>query len=136
MTNNPYAQANKAYGQMNDEGMKPVEIVVELYKGMLRFLREAKGHAAEKDFMAMFHKCDRAFKVIEALQAHLMDSDETASMTETLRTFYAVTYTRISKVLDTPDAQAEFDSIIASVQQVYESWYKIAYPARDTAAQG
>ncbi|MBI1326385.1 MAG: hypothetical protein GC136_01960 [Alphaproteobacteria bacterium] len=134
--NNPYGKAHKAYGAMDDEGKSGVEIVVELYKGMIRFLREAKAAHEVGNHVEMFQKCDRAFKIIEALQAHLNSDGEAAGLAKTLQDFYLTVYTRISKVLDTADPSAEFDSIIASVQQVYESWYKVAYPNSSIATEG
>lgn len=124
MTANPYSQASSAYLQTRDENMDGMEIVLECYKGIIRFLREAKAAYGKDDLEKMCYWVERALKVIESLHANL-DMNQGGKDAEFLHEFYVVLIGRSGKILDRPDVNHEFDQLIAYIQPVYEQWYKL-----------
>lgn len=125
-TNNPYGKALGAYQQTRDENLSQMEIVLELYKGMIRFLREAKAAHAKGDFETMMHWVDRFLKVVEALHVNV-DDEAGGEDAQFLAEFYTVLTGRIGLVLDRPDPQHEFQQLIDYIQPVYERWYELVH---------
>lgn len=124
MTANPYIQASSAYLQTRDENMGGMEIVLECYKGIIRFLREAKAAYAQDNLEKMCYWVDRALKIIESLHANL-DMSQGGKDAEFLHEFYVILIGRLGKLLDRPDVTHEFDQLIGYVRPVYEQWYKL-----------
>lgn len=124
--NHPYGKALGAYQQTRDENLSQMEIVLELYKGMIRFLREAKAAHAKNDLETMMYWIDRFLKVIEALHVNL-NEEEGGEDSQFLTEFYTVLTGRIGLVLDRPDPQREFQQLIDYIQPVYERWYALVH---------
>ena len=130
MTVNPYqSKAANAYQSTNDENMSPLQVVAELYKGIIKFLREAKTAYQENKLDVMSEKITRILKVIEALQGHL-DMDQGGKDAKFLEEFYVILAGRLGRVLDRPDVAREFDQLIDYVMPVYERWHEFAYGPR------
>ena len=129
---NPYTKASKAYQKNNDEALSPLQIVVELYKGMLRNVREAKTCWQQGRLDVMTDYIIKTFNIIEALQANLdmVNGGEDAKF---LNRFYNVVFSALSTATSKVEPEKEFDDIIAYIQQVHDRWYSMAYPARMTA---
>lgn len=137
MTPHGYNRAVNAYQKKSDESLSPLQIVVELYKGMIKHSKEAKKHYQAGYLDLMTDSISKVFSIIEVLQAHL-DLDQGGEDAQFLNRFYNVVFSALSRATSKPDPAAEFDSIIAYVQQVHDRWYVIAYPkapAGATAAQ-
>lgn len=119
---NPYS----AYQQTQDDNLGPMEVILELYKGLIRFLKEAKSAHAQGDLEKMMYWMDRAFKVVNALAANV-DTDQGGKDAEFLNEFYVILMGRFAKILDRPDVQREFDQLVDYVTPVYERWYELTY---------
>ena len=124
--NSGYAKAMSAYQNTQDENLGPMEIILELYKGVIKFLRQAKSAYEADDLEKMCYWVDRVQKILEALTAHL-DMDQGGKDAEFLQEFYVVLMARLGKVLDCPDTSHEFDQLIAYAMPVYERWYELTY---------
>ncbi len=133
MTVNPYqGKAAKAYQAVNDENLSPLQVVAELYKGILKFLYEAKTAYQDNKLDVMSEKIGRILAVVESLQANL-DVDQGGKDAAFLQEFYVILVGRLGRVLDRPDVAHEFDQLIAYVMPVYERWHEFAYGPRPKA---
>jgi flagellar protein FliS len=127
MTNNNYTQASSAYQQTSDENLSQMEIALELYKGIIKFLRQAKSAYQADDLEQMSYFVGRVLKVIEALHSHL-DMEAGGKDSAFLEEFYVILIGRLGKLFDRPDMVREFDQLIDYVTPVYEQWYNLTYP--------
>lgn len=126
MTQNPYQKASSAYGSRRDDNLTPMQIVVELYKGLLKNIRLAKESyiTGKLDVMCDYNK--KSFDIIEALQMNL-NWEAGGEDTKFLNDFYNITFHKLARVLSVEDTVKEFDSTIAYVTPVYERFYGFAY---------
>ena len=122
-----YHKAAQAYQRKNDENLSPLQIVVELYKGMIKHTKDAKAHWAAGRFEEMSNSVVKVFNIIEVLQSHL-DIEQGGEDAAFLHRFYNVIFSALSTVSVKPAPGEEFDRIIAYMQQVTDRWYAIAYP--------
>ena len=122
----PYNKAVQAYQRKNDENLSPLQIVVELYKGMIKNTKDAKRHWADGHLDLMTNSIVKVFNILEALQAHL-DMEQGGEDAVFLNRFYTVIFSALSRVTSKPEPGEEFDAIIAYIQQVTDRWYAIAY---------
>lgn len=122
-----YSKAAQAYQKKNDENLSPLQIVVELYKGMIKHTKDAKAHYIAGRFEDMSNSIMKVFSIIEVLQSHL-DLEQGGEDAAFLYRFYNVIFSALSMVTVKPAPGEEFDSIIAYMQQVTDRWYAIAYP--------
>jgi flagellar protein FliS len=126
MTSNPYQKASQAYLKHRDENLTPLQIVVELYRGMIKNIRQAKFAWEEKRLDAMTNNIIKTFNIIEALQINL-DLENGGEDAKFLNNFYNTIFNALSRASSKPDPAAEFDAIISYVQQVHDRWYVVAY---------
>jgi flagellar biosynthetic protein FliS len=129
MTGNPYNKASQAYQRHSDSSLTPLQIVVELYKGMLRNVRSAKECYEMGKLDVMSNHIIKTFDVLEALQGNLdlQNGGEDAAF---LNRFYNVVFSALSLATAKPDPVKEFDGIIAYIQQVHDRFAALAYPAK------
>ncbi len=133
MSHNPYQKASQAYQQKNDASLSPMQIVVELYKGMIKNTRQAKQAWLDKRFEDESVLVIKTFDIIEALQSNLdlKNGGEDAAF---LNRFYTVVFSALSQANTKPDPAAYFDEIVSYMQQVHDRWYLLAYPQADIAS--
>ena len=124
---NPYSQASKAYQRNTDVALTPMQIVVELYKGMMRNVKEAKTCYQQMRLDVMTDYIIKTFNIIEALQANLdmVNGGEDAKF---LNRFYTVIFSALTSATAKIDPEKEFDDIYAYIQQVHDRFYVLAYP--------
>jgi len=122
----PYNKAAQAYQKKNDANLTPLQIIVELYKGMIKHTRDAKKYWQAGDLDLMTHHITKVFNIIEALQAHL-DMEQGGEDAIFLNRFYNVIFSALSMATAKPEPGEEFDAIIAYIQQVTDRWYAMAY---------
>lgn len=127
MSHNPYTQASKAYQQKSDATLTPLQIVVELYKGLIRNTVAAKDCWANNQLDVMCSYIEKNYDIIEALQSNL-DLENGGEDAAFLNRFYTVIFSSLSLATSKPDPAAYFDEIIAYIQQVHDRWYALAYP--------
>jgi flagellar protein FliS len=127
MTQNPYHKATKAYQKNRDESLTSLQIVVELYQGMLRNIKIAKSCWQDRKLDVMTNHIIKTFDIIEALQANLdlQNGGEDAAF---LNRFYTVIFSALTNATSKPEPIEEFDKIIEYVQKVHDRWYAMAYP--------
>ena len=121
-----YQKAVQAYQKKNDENLSPLQIIVELYKGMIKHTKDAKRHWEAGNLDLMTNSIVRVFNIIEALQAHL-DMEQGGEDAIFLNRFYNVIFSALSNATMKPEPGEEFDRIIAYIQQVNDRWYAMAY---------
>lgn len=126
MNQTAYQKALKTYQKNSDENLTPMQIVVELYKGMLRNMKDAKKSWQEGRLDMMTNSLTKTFDIIEGLQVNL-DLEKGGEDAIFLNRFYNVVFSALSQATAKPDPAAEYDAIIAYVQQVHDRWYAIAY---------
>jgi len=126
MVNNPYHRASQAYQKKIDDNLTPLQIVVELYKGMLRNFKLAKQSWKEGNFEQMSANIVKTFDILEALQSNL-DMESGGEDAQFLHRFYTVLFSALSQASSKPNPAEYFDEIISYIQQVHDRWYKMAY---------
>jgi len=126
MSHNPYQKASQTYQKKNDETLTPLQIVVELYKGMIKNAKLAKQAQIDGKLDVMSNHIMKTFDIIEALQSNL-DIDNGGEDAVFLNRFYTVIFSSLSQVSMKPDPAAYFDEIISYIQQVHDRWYALAY---------
>lgn len=124
---NPYQKASKAYQSHKDGNLSQLQIVVELYRGVLKNIKIAKDSWTENRLDVMSNHIIKTFDIIEALQSNL-DLEKGGEDAKFLNHFYSVVFSALSLATAKPDPAAEFDAVIAYVQKVYDRWYALAYP--------
>jgi flagellar secretion chaperone FliS len=113
-----------AYHPCALEGASPVELVVALYDGIIRFLNLAAEAVDRADVNARRVAVKRALDIIIHLQAHLR-IDISDSPAETLSEFYASTFAQILQASQSA-SRPKFEHAIHCVRNVREAWKKVA----------
>lgn len=126
MAYNPYQKASQAYQKSSDDNLTPMQIVVELYKGMIRNTKMAKQSWKEGQLDVMSNHIAKAFDIIEALQSNI-DLENGGEDAQFLNRFYTVLFGALSQVTAKPSPAEFFDEIINYMQQVHDRWYTMAY---------
>lgn len=127
MSQNPYQKASQAYQKKNDETLTPLQIVVELYKGLIKNTKMAKQCWESKQLDVMCDYISKNFNILEALQSNL-DLENGGEDAAFLNRFYTVIFSSLTLATAKPDPSAYFDQIISYIQQVHDRWYVLAYP--------
>lgn len=126
MAHNPYQKASQAYQKSSDDNLTPLQIVVELYKGMIKNTKLAKQAWQAGQLDVMSNHILKTFDIIEALHSNL-DLDNGGEDAMFLDRFYSSIFSALSHVSGKPDPASYFDEIIAYIQQVHDRWYGMAY---------
>lgn len=131
MTTMAYSKASQAYQRKSDENLSPLQIVVELYRGMLRNTQAAKRSWEAGRLDVMSEHITKTFNIIEALQANLdLGAGEDAQF---LNRFYNVIFAGLRDATAKPNPGREFDALTAYIQEVYDRWYVMAYGRPENA---
>ncbi|HNS44108.1 MAG TPA: flagellar export chaperone FliS [Alphaproteobacteria bacterium] len=126
MAHNPYHKASQAYQKSSDDNLTPLQIIVELYKGMIKNTKLAKQAYQEGRLDVMSNHLIKTFDIIEALHSNL-DLDNGGEDAAFLDHFYSTIFSALSQASTKPDPLAYFDEIVAYIQQVHDRWYSMAY---------
>lgn len=126
MTHNPYQKASQAYQKNSDDNLTPLQIIVELYKGMIKNTKLAKQGWQNGQFDVMSNHILKTFDIIEALHSNL-DIENGGEDAQFLNRFYSTIFSALSQVSSKPDPATYFDEIITYMQQVHDRWYNVAY---------
>ena len=132
-TNNPYSHATSAYQTRQQNVMSGFEVAVELYKGMIKFIRAGKECHKQGDLEAMCNDLQKATKIITTLHTNV-NFKEGGEAALFLNSFYMDLFKDLTFILRANDTQAKFDEIIARIQPVYEIWCQHAANERGEAA--
>ena len=130
MTNFPadekkFDKAATAYRSAYVNNMSGFEVVVELYKGILKNVERAK-HAYESGKLdEMCNHIQKTNKILVVLQSHL-DFEQGGDAAVFLNEFYNGLFASLAQILRKPDPGKEFDYILNQIKPVYEIWCKHA----------
>lgn len=106
------------------EGASPVDLVVSLYDGIIRFLSSAIDAVERKDVSARRMYVKKAMDIIIHLQATLR-MDVGGKVAETLSEYYSSMFAIILQASQL-ESRERFEHAISCVQTVREAWKKVA----------
>jgi flagellar protein FliS len=102
----------------------PTKLVVMLYEGAIKFLRQAIEDVRRKDFGAKSRSVDRAVAIIQHLQGTL-DMERGGKIAEDLDRLYTYTTSRVFEGSATLDFAA-FEEAIQLLTTLLSGWEEIA----------
>lgn len=120
-TNNPYQQAASAYQGAHETHMSGYDVVVELYKGIIKNVGAAKTAYQDGDLEQMCKLNEKTTKILIALQSHL-NHEQGGEAAAFLDSFYTGLFGQLMGVLRKEDPAAEFDAVLERIKPVYEIW--------------
>ena len=127
---NPYA-GTQAYRDSAVLTASPEQLVVMLYDGAVRFLRQAELAMAEGAFLHSYEKLGRGEAIIDELLATLnMDTGEIA---ERLQAIYVFCKRTLIEARLGRDAE-KIGHVIALLRSLRDAWAKLAEQASDARA--
>ena len=122
---NPYARPN-AYRENSIMTASPEQLVVMLYDGAGRFLRQAEGSMIDGSWLQASEKLSRAEAIIDELLATLeMDAGEVA---DRLQSIYVFCKTRLIEARIERDA-VRVDQVARLLSELREAWSQVRSPA-------
>jgi flagellar secretion chaperone FliS len=122
---NPYASPN-AYRENSILTASPEQLVVMLYDGAGRFLRQAEGAMIGGSWLQASEKLSRAEAIIDELLATLdMDAGEVA---DRLQSIYVFCKTRLIEARIERDA-VRVDQVARLLGELREAWSQVRSPA-------
>jgi flagellar protein FliS len=126
---NPYASP-QAYRQSAVLTATPEQLVVMLYDGAVRFLRQAEIAMSEGAFLHSYEKLGRGEAIIDELIATLnMDTGEIA---ERLQAIYIFQKRTLIEARVTRNAE-KIGQVVALLSSLREAWAKLAEQAASQA---
>jgi flagellar protein FliS len=106
------------------EGASPIDLVVSLYDGIIRFLSKAIETTEQDDVAGRRAAVKRALDIVIHLQATLR-MDVGGKVAETLAEYYAAIFALILQASQTASKE-RFEHAISCVQNVREAWKQVA----------
>jgi flagellar secretion chaperone FliS len=118
---NPYARPN-AYRENSIMTASPEQLVVMLYDGAGRFLRQAEGAMLDRSWLVASEKLSRAEAIIDELLATLdMDAGEVA---DRLQSIYVFCKTRLIEARIERDS-VRVDQVARLLAELREAWSQV-----------
>jgi flagellar protein FliS len=119
-----YANAANAYRRTQAEAGTPLELVVMLYDGALRFLTQATDAMAARDIRARHKALDNTLAIIGHLQGTL-DTERGGELAEELDRLYSYMSSRLLEgaARNDPAALTEVARLLTSLR---DAWHTIA----------
>ena len=122
---NPYARPN-AYRENSILTASPEQLVVMLYDGAGRFLRQAEGSMVDGSWLQASEKLSRAEAILDELLATLdMDAGEVA---DRLQSIYVFCKTRLIEARIERDP-VRVDQVARLLGELREAWSQVRSPA-------
>ena len=122
---NPYARPN-AYRENSILTASPEQLVVMLYDGAGRFLRQAEGSMIDGSWLQASEKLSRAEAILDELLATLdMDAGEVA---DRLQSIYVFCKTRLIEARIERDP-VRVDQVARLLGELREAWSQVRSPA-------
>jgi flagellar protein FliS len=122
-------QAASAYRQTEVQSRTPLELVVMMYDGALRFMAQARDAIERKDIHARQKAVSRALTIISELQSTL-DMEKGGIISEKLDSLYVYINGRLIDASSKQDARP-IEEATRLLTTLRDSWAEIA---RETAA--
>jgi flagellar secretion chaperone FliS len=127
-------RATQAYRRVESESRSPLELVVMLYDGALRFLGEASDAAARGDLRARTNAISRTLAIIAELQSTL-DLEKGGAVADQLDDLYTYITSRLLDVALKKDVTA-IDEARKLLTPIRDAWSQLALrPGSGQAAQ-
>jgi flagellar protein FliS len=114
------------------EGASPVDLVVALYDGIIRFLHAAADAVDRRDTEGRRAAAKRAMDIIIHLQSRLR-MDVGGRPAEALSEFYTVIFAEILQASQSASRQ-KFEHAIGCVRNVRDAWRQVAADSSVSAA--
>ena len=114
----------EVYRQMQVQSRSPLELVVMLYDGALRYLDEARAAIQRKDVPARAEAVSRTLAILTELQGTL-NMEQGGQIAEELDGLYAFAINRLLDVTVKVDAAA-IDEIVKVLTPLRDGWAQIA----------
>lgn len=124
------ARATQAYQQTMVQSRSPLELVVMLYDGAIRYMTDARDAMARRDLVAKRDALSRSMAIVGELHATLNMKDG-GQIAVSLDALYSYVNARLLDANMKGDASA-IDESIKLIGQLREAWVQIA--ATPTAA--
>jgi flagellar protein FliS len=126
-------RAARAYRRVESESRSPLELVVMLYDGALRFVGEARDAHHRRDLGARGRAISKTLAIIGELQ-NTLDMEQGGAVAEQLDSLYTYINSRLLDVTTKHDVAAcdEVDKLLSTLR---EGWSQAASqpPARELA---
>ena len=123
-----------AYREVSVQTASRSKLVVMLYEGAIRFLRESVAAIETKDFERKRHAIDRAVAIVQHLQDTL-DMDKGGEVAVNLSRLYSYITSRIFEGSAKPDT-APLEEALKLLGVLLAAWEEMANNEGDTAASG
>jgi len=123
-----------AYRRIEAESRSPVELVVMLYDGALRFVAEARRAVARNDIPARAAAIDRTLAIVGQLQSTL-DLEQGGQIAQELDRLYAYINSRLLDVTMRKDTRA-LDDVQKVLTTLRDGWVQIAETPPGTPPPG
>ena len=120
----PHTGGAQAYRRIQAESRSPVDLVLMLYDGALRFTGEARRAMARNDVPARAAAVDRVLAIIAELQ-NTLDVDRGGPIAAELDRLYTYMNTRLLDVTVRQDA-APLDDVQKVLTTLRDGWAQIA----------
>lgn len=118
------ARANRAYQQTNVQASSPLELVVLLYDGALKFMTRARDAMARRDMVAKRDALSRSMAIVGELHATL-NMHEGGEIAVSLDALYSYVNARLLDANMKGDPAA-IDESIKLISQLRDAWAHIA----------
>ncbi|HUU36499.1 MAG TPA: flagellar export chaperone FliS [Vicinamibacterales bacterium] len=122
------------YHQTQVQSRTPLELVVMLYDGALKFLSVARGAIERRDVAARREATSRALAIISELQSTL-NMAEGGEIAQRLDALYGFANQRILKATQ-DNSVAPLDEATRVIETLRDSWVSIATTPAETAERG
>lgn len=125
-------RAAQAYRRVESESRSPLELVVMLYDGALRFLGEAADAAARGDLRTRSAAVSRTLAIIAELQ-NTLDVEKGGAVADQLDDLYTYITSRLLDVALKQDVTA-IDEARKLLTPIRDAWSQIAQPSAAAAS--
>ncbi len=101
----------------------PLQLIIMLYDGSIRFMEAGKGAMLAKDLFEQNDKIQKAQKIISELISCL-DMDKGGEIAENLLSLYTWVYNRLVEA-NIQDQPSYIDECVETMRQLRSSWVKL-----------
>ena len=112
----------ETYERIQTEGLNQKQLIVMMYAGITRFLKEAKQAISDKDFQTAHEKFDRSRKIVFHLMSTL--NPEAGDIAEKLNALYVFLIEKITEANLKKDGSI-VDEIVPIIDNIREGWESI-----------
>lgn len=126
---NPY----KRYQQTQVETANPLDLIIMLYDGALKFLNQAKAAIEEKKIEAAHNAIQRAHRIIDELNFSL-NMEAGGEVATNLRRFYQYINEELTKANFKKDPQI-IDNIMQLLSEMKSSWVELKHASKPKQQQ-